>query len=116
MKSQTVIVPEGLGSEIDYDNYDRNPDRFFASADDWWINYCLLGGEELKQSNIKTELLNDLNNDEYLAMVVNHFVGENYKNWLDRGDIDSLGGLTPRQCLNSAYGIKRLRMLFLASH
>lgn len=49
-------------------------------------------------------------------MAVNHFVGENYKAWLDEKGISMLGGLTPRDCLALEYGRKRLKMLFLTAH
>lgn len=116
MREQKNIVPEGLGFEQDYDKYNTNPDRQYENADIWWKNYCLLGKEELEKCPFKNELLSILKNDIYLAMVVNHFVGKNYKTWIDKDDINNLGGLTPRQCLNSDYGTKRLRMLFLMMH
>lgn len=116
MKNKIEVVPEGKGFELEYDNYNAGQDRHFASADEWWKSYCLLGEKEFDASVLKEDLLRELNNDKYLAMVVNHFVGENYRAWLDKEGIDSLGGFTPRECLYSSYGIKRLRMLFLTMH
>lgn len=110
------IIPEGEGFETDYDKYNMDPDRKFPTSDDWWKSFCLLGKDELEQSHIKEDLLSEVNGDEYLAMAINHFVGKNYKAWLDKEGIDVLGGLTPRQCMASSYGMKRLRMLFLMSH
>jgi hypothetical protein len=110
------IVPEGQGLEVDYDEYDRSPTPDYPRAEDWWQKFCLNGSDELDKSELKIELLNELNGDAYLAMAVNHFVGKNYKTWMDKEGIEELGGLTPRQCLNSVFGMKRLRMLFLTAH
>jgi len=111
-----VIVPEGEGLEVDYDRHDIECDENYPSANEWWEKFCLNGEEELEKSGIKAELLLELNNDIYLAMAVNHFVGENYKTWLDKKGIGDLGGFTPRECLTSDYKMKRLRMLFLQAH
>ena len=110
------IVPEGEGLEVEYDRYDRTPTPDYPNAEAWWQKFCLSGFDELEKSGLKAKLLKELNNDAYLAMAVNHFVGKNHKTWLDKEGIEDLGGLTPRQCLSSDYGMKRLRMLFLTSH
>lgn len=116
MKPVERVAPGGEGFEIDYDKYNLNPDRKFSTSDEWWRSFCSLGRDELEKSDIKEELLAEVNGDVYLAMAINHFVGKNYKSWLDKGGIDVLGGLTPRQCMGSSYGMKRLRMLFLMAH
>lgn len=116
MRPMEKMVPEGEGFEVDYDEYNLDPDRKFSTADEWWRSYCCLDKEKLERSNIREELLAEVNNDVYLAMAINHFVGKNYKSWLDKDGIDVLGGLTPRQCMGTSYGMKRLRMLFLMAH
>jgi len=110
------VVPEGEGFEIDYDKYGKDGDSYYKDADEWWGNFSKLGADELEQSELKDSLLKELNGDKCLAMVVNHFIGENYKTWLDKKGIDTLGGFTPRQCLSSDYGMKRLRMLLFMAH
>lgn len=64
----------------------------------------------------KSERLTALNQDALLAMAVQHFVGENYSKWLDNKEMQDLGGLSPRECLESEFGMKRLRMLLLMMH
>lgn len=113
--NRNSYVPEGYGMEVDYDKYNHMPNKHYPSAEAWWKKFCLNGETELKQSEIKEELLAELSNDRYLAMAVNHFVGKSFKSWLNKEGIDDLGGLTPKQCLKSEYGKKRLRMLFLTA-
>jgi hypothetical protein len=116
MNNEKLIIPKGKGFEIDYDYYNTKKTRRYENADEWWKYFCLNGSDELEQSGLKADLIKELDGDTYLAMAVNHFIGKNYKAWLDNKGIEDLGGLTPRQCLGSDYRMKRLRMLFLTSH
>ena len=109
-------IPEGAGFEIDYDKYNSVADRYFETADKWWEHFCLLGKSELDNCHFKVELIHELNGDKLLSMAVNHFVGRHYQEWLDKDDLESLGGLSPRMCLKSTYGLKRLKMLFMMMH
>lgn len=115
-KKKQVYLPEGEGFEIDYDKYNANGEEKFATADDWWESYCLSGQEELEQCSFRDDLIAAMNGDELMAMVVNHFIGDNYLLWLDNVNIEELGGISPRECLKFEFGIKRLKMLFLMMH
>lgn len=108
-----MIVPEGKGFEIDYDNYERNPNRKFETSEDWWNAFASSGKDEWETCTFKEELLDEVNNDLSLAMVINHFVGAKFQEWMRRKDLSDLGGLSPAECIDSDYGMKRLRMLFL---
>lgn len=108
-----MIVPEGKGFEIDYDNYERNPNRKFPTSEDWWNAFASSGKDEWENCAFREELLSAVNQDLNLAMVINHFVGEKYPSWMDRKDIPDLGGLSPKECIQTKYGIKRLRMIFM---
>lgn len=116
MNRKDGVIPEGKGFELDYDKYGTQPNAFYDNAGEWWTNFCKLGEKELEESGIQKELVSELNGDRLMAMAVNHFVGENYKAWLDKKGISMLGGLTPRECLALEYGRKRLKMLFLTAH
>lgn len=109
-------VPEGKGFEVDYDKYGSRPTDYYKNSDEWWRAFAKLGEEEFANCNIREQLLDDLNHDTELAIVINHFVGENYKSWMFRKDIEGLGGLSPIECLAAEWSLKRLRMLFLQSH
>lgn len=109
----TRVVPEGKGFEFDYDNYERNPNRKFSTSEEWWNAFASSGKSEWESCTFKEELLDAVNNDLNLAMVIYHFVGEKYHSWMDRKDIPDLGGLSPKECIESEYGIKRLRMAFM---
>lgn len=113
--SETMVFPEGKGFELDYDNYERNPNRKFSTSEELWNAFASTGADEWERCTFKEELLAEVNNDLDLAMVINHFVCEEYLSWLDRKDISDLGGLSPKECIQSEYGIKRLRMLFMQS-
>ncbi|MEZ5509899.1 MAG: hypothetical protein R3F47_08345 [Gammaproteobacteria bacterium] len=112
----SIILPEGQGFENDYDNYGRNPKRKYSTADVWWHEFAKNGKAEWKECPFKDDLLSIVNQDLDLAMVIYHFIGEHYESWLNRKDIVDLGGLSPKECLGSKYGMKRLRMLFLQAH
>lgn len=114
--SESLIVPEGQGFELDYDNYERNPSRKFSTSEEWWNEFANSGKDEWKKCSFKDGLLEAVNNDLNLAMVINHFVGKNFAEWMERKDLSDLGGLSPKECLCSGYGMKRLRMLFLQAH
>ncbi len=107
-----ATTPQGEGFEIDYDYYNTKKNRRFKNADEWWQAFCTNGADALERSDIKKELLRELDDDVCLAMAVNHFIGKNYVSWLDKKGMETLGGFTPRECLKSNYGMKRLRMLF----
>ena len=114
--SDIECVPEGKGFEVDYDKYGSRPTDYYKDSDEWWGAFAKLGEEEFAKSKIRTQLLNELNNDRTLAIVINHFFGLRAFEWLDKKRISKLGGLTPRQCLASDYGLKRLKMLLLTMH
>ncbi|MBU2072490.1 MAG: hypothetical protein KKE72_11380 [Gammaproteobacteria bacterium] len=114
--SDIECVPEGKGFEIDYDKYGSRPTDYYKNSDEWWSAFAKLGEEEFANSNIKTQLLEELKHDKELAIVINHFFGQRAFEWLDKKGISKLGGLTPRQCLGLDYGLKRLRMLLLMMH
>ena len=113
---EASIVPEGEGFEVDYDNYERNPNRKFATSEDWWSAFASSGKSEWEDCTFKKELLDEVNNDLNLAMVINHFIGKQFSEWMKRKDIPDLGGLSPEDCLQMSYGMKRLRMLFLQAN
>lgn len=113
---ETIVVPEGKGFEVDYDNYESNPNRKFSTSEEWWNAFASSGKGEWEDCSFKEELLDEVNHDLNLAMVINHFVGDQFSDWMKRKDLTELGGLSPSECLQSKYGVKRLRMLFLQSH
>lgn len=106
-------VPAGSGFEVDYDAYNLKQNRKFKSADEWWLKFSEHFVEDF---TTKDDLLLLTDGDIPLARVINHFVGENYKSWMFRKDIEGLGGLSPKECLGADWSMKRLRMLFLQSH
>lgn len=108
-----MVVPEGKGFELDYDNYECNPNRKFSTSDEWWNAFASNGKGEWESCTFKEDLLDKVNNDLNLAIVINHFVGDKYSDWMKRKDISDLGGLSPAECIDSKFGMKRLRMLFL---
>ncbi len=114
--SGSLLIPEGKGLELDYDRHDRTPTQNYPNAETWWQNFCSNGADELENSPFKIELLKELDGDTYLAMAINHFIGKNYQEWLDRKDIPDLGGLSPRECLSTIWETKRLRMLLMRMH
>lgn len=109
-------VPEGEGFEVDYDKYGSRPTDYYKSSDEWWRAFAKLGEDEFAKSKIRTQLLDELNDDTELAIVINHFFGQRAFEWLDKQGISKLGGLTPRQCLALDYGLKRLKMFLLSMH
>lgn len=114
--SENLKIPKGKGLELEYDRHDRTPTPNYPNAEAWWQKFCSNGVDELEQSEFKDELLKELNGDAYLAMAINHFIGKNFLVWLDRKDIPDLGGLSPRECLSTEWGTKRLRMLLMRMH
>ncbi|MGI5309609.1 hypothetical protein [Rheinheimera sp. WS51] len=114
--SKVEIIPEGKGFEVDYDNYGSRPTDYYSNVDEWWRSFVKLGEEEFLNSKIKKQLLSELNDNAELAIVIYHFFGQRAFNWLDKKGISKLGGLTPRQCLDLDYGIKRLKMFLLMMH
>lgn len=113
MKENRMIVPCGSGFEVDYDAYNFKQERKFKTADDWWQSFAAHFSNEF---DCRNELLLRTKGDEALARVICHFVGENFDTWMSRKDIDGLGGLSPIECMEHEWSIKRLRMLFLQSH
>lgn len=113
MEENMTVVPPGSGFEVDYDAYNFKQGRKFKSADEWWLKFSEHFSYDFEN---KDELLLVTNGDIPLARVINHFVGENYESWMLRKDIDGLGGLSPKECLEAEWSMKRLRMLFLQSH
>lgn len=110
---ETIVVLEGKGFEVDYDNYESNPNRKFSTSEEWWNAFASSGKGEWESCTFKEDLLDKVNNDLNLAIVINHFVGDKYSAWMKRKDISDLGGLSPAECIDSKFGMKRLRMLFL---
>jgi len=106
-------TPEGQGFELDYDRYSSRLNRKFANADEWWNSYSDLAQEEWGKFSRQQDLLEKVNGDHRLAWIIAHFVGESYEHWLTRDDIDGLGGYSPSECLETTWGVKRLRMLFM---
>jgi hypothetical protein len=109
-------MPEGTGFETDYEKYGSRPTDYYENSDEWWSEFAKLGEKEFSNSEIKDQLLSELRYDSELAYVINYFIGERAFQWLDREGISTLGGLTPRQCLDSEFGLKRLKMLLLMMH
>lgn len=106
-------TPEGHGFELDYDNYGKRQPRKFASSEEWWNSYSDLARDEWEKFPLQHDLLEKVNGDHRIAWVIAHFVGVNYDGWLVRENIDGLGGYSPKECLETSWGLKRLRMLFL---
>lgn len=109
-------IPEGEGVEVDYDKYGNRPTDYYKNSDEWWHAFAKLGEEEFANSKIMNQLLEELNHNTEVAIIINHFLGQRAFKWLDREGITELGGLTPRQCLDTDYGLKRLKMLLLMMH
>mgnify|MGYP007011822628 CR=1 FL=1 len=110
---KNTVVPRGSGFEVDYDAYNSKQGRKFKTAEDWWFSFSKHFNKEFEG---KSDLLSITQGDEPLARVIYHFVGDNYETWMSRKDIDGLGGLSPKECLEAEWSLKRLRMLFLQSH
>ena len=113
MNKKFERTPAGYGFELDYDKYSFHAHRKFNSADEWWIEYSALARDDWEAFPFKDDLLEKVNGDRPLAWIIARFVGVNYDCWLVRENIDGLGGYSPKECLTTAWGLKRLRMLFL---
>lgn len=113
MGNKRERTPEGQGFELDYDKYRGRLTQKFANADEWWNSYSDLARDEWGDFSMQQDLLEKVNGDHRLAWIIAHFVGEGYERWLTRDDIDGLGGYSPKECLETTWGVKRLRMLFM---
>lgn len=113
MNKKFKTMPEGFGFELDYEKYSSRANRKFETADEWWNCYSDLARDEWEKFHLKEDLLSKVNGDCRIAWLIVHFVGTNYDSWLIRKDIDGLGGYSPKECLETTWGLKRLRMLFL---
>ena len=114
--SGNLLIPEGEGLEIDYDWYEKNPRKVHETSLERWEAFANCGIDEWKSCEFQDELLKVINYDTDLAMVIYHFIGKNFDEWLRRKDIPDLGGLSPLECLNTEWGTKRLRMLLMRMH
>ena len=110
------MIPAGQGLEIQYDKYEKKPRRVYKTSQEWWEKFASNGIEEWAECSYQKELLEIVKDDINLAMVVHHFVGENFSKWAYAKDIPDLGGLSPVECLNTEWGTKRLRMMLMRMH
>ena len=108
-----TIIPEGKGFEIDYDWYEKKPHRKYKTAQDWWEKFANNRAEKWAGFKYQDELLKLVNGDTHLAIVISYFIGEEFSTWMYKKDISSLGGLSPIECKETPWGIKRLRMHFM---
>lgn len=81
---------------------------------DHWESYASLFLEEFDDTEENRALVSIVGDDK-LAAVIKFHLGGDCINWLDR-KVDALGGLTPRQCLNTESGKMQLKEVLMRFH
>ena len=80
----------------------------FYSGDETWEHFAACGVEAWSSCERQEEVLDAVGGALELAMVIWHHFDDRYAKWLET-NISALGGLSPRECLCTDWGIKRLR-------
>ncbi|KPM86624.1 hypothetical protein AOR10_23230 [Vibrio alginolyticus] len=84
----------------------------FYEGDEHFCKYSLSFQNYWETFPFQVELLSLLEGNVVLARPISYHLGKNYLAWFDSAP-GVLEGLSPRQCLNSDAGIKRLKMALL---
>ena len=89
----------------------RGLERYY-SGDDIWAGFARAVMPEWRRCPFANQLVAELNGDRELAMVVWHHLRNQSLDWLNSTP-PVLDGLSPKDCLQTDWGLKRLKEALL---
>ena len=80
----------------------------YYGGNEAWNHFAALGIDEWKNCPFQDELLDAVDGALDLAMVIYHEFDKHYDEWIEN-PVPALGDMSPKECLKTDWGVKRLR-------